>query len=118
LHSWALWELEVCKGQVEEVDDHKQESPPEVATSPEINEAKAEEVVESERWSKVDGRCNVTIWSKEVVDVTSLCDVQDNPVNAGNDWVQGEWCMMHRILSPDGMVVEPFSMAVLMTAMW
>jgi len=118
LQAWALWEPEVCEGQVEEVDDHEQERPPEVAASPEIDKAKSEEIVQRERWSKVNSRCDITIWSKEVVDVTSLCDVQDNPVNASNDWVQGEWCVMYRVLSPNGMVMKPFSMAVLMTAMW
>jgi len=95
---------EIKGRQVEEVDDQDNLSPDEVPTDEEHNECEVEQVVEDEVAS--DTCCGVHvvgIFGEKVPDISDLEDEEKNPVDGGNDNVQGERSSVNSVYIPNGM---------------
>lgn len=107
VHTVALGEAEIAKGQVEEVDNDQKQRPPEVAAGPEVHKAETEKVAEGVGGSQVDGSVDRVDRAEEVEVVDNLEEEEDDPVNRADNWVQREGSVVTSILSPDavGMAV-------------
>jgi hypothetical protein len=79
----GLWVLEVRKGEIEEIDNLKEQGPAKVGAAPEVDEAELEEVVVGEGGGEVGG-CGEglgrEVGLEEGGQVRDLEDIQDDPV--------------------------------------
>lgn len=94
--------LEVESREVEEVDDDKHLSKPEVAAAPQVDEAEHEQVVEDEVGANVGGGLDVDLVLRvQVPAVSDLENVQHNHVDRSDDRVKSEGSVTVRVLVPD-----------------
>lgn len=93
---------EVQRAQVEEVEDEEQLSPVEVRADKEHDEGEVEEVVQNEVASNARRSVhNVGIGGEEMGNVAALENEEDDPVDGGNDGVDGEGTGVQVILVPN-----------------
>lgn len=77
-----------------------------MATAPQVNETKPEQVVEDEVRANISGGLDVDgVLRVQVPAVADLKDVQDNHVDRGDDGVKGKGGVAVRVLVPDGALV-------------
>lgn len=74
-----------------------------MATAPQVNETKPEQVVEDEVRANISGGLDVDrVLRVQVPAVADLEDVQHNHIDRGNDGVECKGCVTVRVLVPDG----------------
>jgi hypothetical protein len=86
---------EVKARKVEEVDNEDELCPDEVGADKEHDECEVKEVVDYKVGTNSSGRVDVvSVVRKERPDIASLANEKCEPVERGNEGIQGEWRWM------------------------
>jgi len=103
---------EVRRGEIEEIDDQQEFSPPEVAAHPEHDEAEQQQVVRDEVAADVARGLDVgRVAGVQVADVAQLHKVQHDPIDRGDDRVHRKRRVAVAVLLPDPVPVGSFVFA-------
>lgn len=97
---------EVRAGQVEEVDNQQQLSPPEVAPHPEVNKPKQQQIMRNKMAPHITRSGNIRLVARiQMPRIPDLQNIKHDPVDTGDNTVHGEGSVVVVVLAPDGVAM-------------